>query len=267
MSLRWALWALASPSQLILASLALGLLLLLLRRAPRSSRILLWFGGLGLLVFGLLPTSIYLANILETRFPQPTLPSRVDGIVLLAGAERPAASEAYGQPQVGRWGGRYLTLLELAQRNPDARIVYSGGARQQPGKGPLETQAAVGERILRDVGVDLSRVTFDEGSTDTCLSGRNAHALAQPREGEVWVLVTSALHVPRSVACFRAGGWGDIIPQPAGYASVTGGWNLGSVQVASNLELLDDAAHEWLGLLFYRTTGRTDELLPAPERD
>src|SRR5574339_239168 len=109
MSFRWALWSLASPSQLILAALALGLLLLLIQRAQRLARVLLWFGGLGLLVFGLLPTSIYLANILETRFPQPTPLSRVDGIVLLAGAERPVASEAYGQPQVGRWGGRYLT--------------------------------------------------------------------------------------------------------------------------------------------------------------
>jgi uncharacterized SAM-binding protein YcdF (DUF218 family) len=264
MSFRWALWALASPSQLILASLAVGLLLLAIRRAPRSARVLLWFGGLGLVLFGLLPTSIYLANALETQFPQPTLPARVDGIVLLAGAERPAASQAYGTPQVGFDGGRYLTLLQLVQRYPEARIVYSGGARRQPGKGPLETQAAVGERILRDVGIDPRRVTFDERSTDTCLSGRNARAAARPREGEVWVLVTSALHMPRSVACFRAGGWPTIVPLPANYVSVAGGWNLGSVQVASNLQLLDDAAHEWLGLLFYRVTGRTDELLPAP---
>ena len=259
-----ALWSLASPSQLILASLALGLLLLLLRRGPRSARLLLWFGATGLLVFGLLPTSIYLANVLETRFPQPALPSRVDGIVLLAGAERPAASEAYGRPQVGRWGGRYLTLLELAHRYPEARIVYSGGARKQAGKGPLETQSAAAERMLRDVGVDPRRTTFDESSTDTCSSGRNARVVARPREGEVWVLVTSALHMPRSVACFRAGGWSDIVPQPAGYASVAGGRNLGSVQVAANLELLDDATHEWLGLLFYRVTGRTNELLPGP---
>ena len=264
MSFRWVVWSLLSPSQLILAALVVGLSLLLLQRAPRSTRVLLWFGGLGLIVFGLLPTSIYLANILETRFPQPNLPARVDGVVLLAGAERPVAAQAYGQPQVGQSGGRYLTLLQLAQRYPNARIVYSGGRRKQPGRGPLETQAAVAERIFRDVGIDPVRVTFDERSTDTCASGRNVHTAAKPREGEVWVLVTSALHMPRSVACFRAGGWPDIVPQPADYASVAGGWNLGSVQVASNLELLDAAAHEWLGLLFYRLTGRTEELLPRP---
>jgi uncharacterized SAM-binding protein YcdF (DUF218 family) len=263
MNFRWTLWSLASPSQLILFSLVVGLLLLAFRRSALAKPFL-WFGGVGLVLFGLLPTSIYLANLLETRFPQPALPDRVDGIVLLAGAEKPAASQAYGVPQVGRSGGRYVALLSLAERYPDARIVYSGGPLREVGKGPLETQPAVGQRILQGVGLDGRTVTFDESSRDTCLSGRNARAVANPRAGETWVLVTSALHMPRTVACFRAGGWPDIVPQPADYRSVLGGWNLGSVQVALNLALLDEAAHEWLGLLFYRLTGRTHELLPAP---
>ena len=264
MTFRWVVWSLLSPSQLILAALAVGLVLLALRRANKWAVRFLWLGGVGLVAFGLLPTSILLANVLETRFPQPTSLARVDGIVLLAGAERPTASQAYGAPQVGSSGGRYLTLLRLARQFPQARIVYSGGPRRAVGKGPLETQAAVGERILYYVGIDAHRVTFDERSSDTCTSGRNALAAARPRKGEVWMLVTSALHMPRSVACFRAGGWPDILPHPADYASVAGGWNLGSVQIAANLELLDAAAHEWLGLLFYRVTDRTGELLPAP---
>jgi uncharacterized SAM-binding protein YcdF (DUF218 family) len=263
MSWRWLLWSVISPSQLILFSLLVGLVLLSLRRGAWAKPFL-WFGGVGLGLFGLLPTSIYLANALETRFPQPTLPAHVDGIVLLSGAEKPVASQAYGEPQLGRSAGRYVTVLTLAKRHPEARIVYSGGPRREPGKSPLETQAAVGERVLRDVGLDPRRVRFDEDSADTCASGRNARTIAQPRAGEVWVLVTTALHMPRSVACFRARGWPEIVPQPADYRSVLGGWNLGSLQVASNLALLDEAAHEWLGLLFYRLTGRTDELLPAP---
>jgi uncharacterized SAM-binding protein YcdF (DUF218 family) len=263
MSIRWLLWSLLSPSQLILFSIALGIALLALGRL-RSARMFLLVGGSGLLVFGLLPTSIYLANVLETRFPQPTLPDRVDGIVLLAGAERPVASQAYGEPQVGARGSRYVTLLRLAYRYPQARIIYSGGARQEPGKGPLETQAAVAERILGTVGLDRSRVQFDERSRDTCASGQRVRALAQPRSGDVWVVVTSAIHVPRTMACFRAGGWPEIIPQPANYASVLGGWNAGSIRVASNLGLLDEAAHEWLGLLYYRLTGRTRQLFPGP---
>ena len=142
--------------------------------------------------------------------------------------------------------------------------MFSGGPRKEPGKGTLETQAAVAERILATIGLDPRRVTFDERSRDTCASGRNARALAQPKPGEVWVVVTSAMHIPRTMACFRAGGWPEVIPQPADYGSVLGAWNAGSIRVASNLGLLDEAAHEWLGLLFYRLTGRTREVLPAP---
>jgi len=34
---------------------------------------------------------------------------------------------------------------------------------------------------------------------------------------------------------------------------------------AADLLLLDEAAHEWLGLACYRLTGRTREFFPAPE--
>jgi uncharacterized SAM-binding protein YcdF (DUF218 family) len=265
MSVRWLLWSLVSPSQLILFSLALGLLLLALRRT-RGARYLLGFGGLGLLLCGLLPTAILLANRLETRFPQPDLPTHVDGIILLAGAERSAASAAYGQPQLGSGGGRYATALALARRYPQARVVFTGGPRVERGRGALGTQAAVAERLFADLGLDAARLEWEEGSTDTCVSGRRTHELLQPRPDERWVVVTSAMHVPRTMACFRAAGWraGNLIAQPADYRTVWGTPNVGSFQFARNLALFDEATHEWLGLLFYRLTGRTQEWFPAP---
>jgi hypothetical protein len=44
---------------------------------------------------------------------------------------------------------------------------------------------------------------------------------------------------------------------------VLGGWDAGTFQVADNLALLDAALHEWIGLVYYRVTGRTRELLPG----
>lgn len=265
MSVRWLLWSFVSPSQLILFALALGLLLLALRRT-RVARGLLWFGGLGLIVCGVLPTAILLANLLETRFPQPDLPSHVDGIVLLAGAERSAASAVYGQPQLGSGGGRYATALALARRYPQARVVFTGGPRVESGRGALGTQSAVAERLFADLGLDAARVVWEEGSTDTCVSGQRTRELLRPRPDERWVVVTSAMHVPRTVACFRAAGWtpSNLTVQPADYRTVWGAPNAGSIQVARNLALFDEATHEWLGLLFYRLTGRTQEWFPAP---
>jgi uncharacterized SAM-binding protein YcdF (DUF218 family) len=218
-----------------------------------------------LFIFGVLPASHYLTAALESRFPQPQLPPRLTGIILLAGSERPAVSQATGGPQVGRNGGRHLTAQRLARQYPDAKIIFSGGPLREPGKGPLETQAAVAAALLRDSGLDSRRVAFDENSPDTCETPINVLRMVQPQPGETWVVVTSAMHMPRTVACFRAAGWGSVIPQPADYRVALGAWNTGFFQIASNLLLLDDATHEWLGLVYYRLVGRTEDWFPAPQ--
>jgi uncharacterized SAM-binding protein YcdF (DUF218 family) len=281
LSFRWLIWGLASPSQLLLATTMVGTVLVLAtsgRAGPpsrwlRIGRRLTLVGGIGLLLFGLLPVSHYLAHALEARFPVPgtaggqaarPLPAKVDGIILLAGSERPAVSQEYGEPQTGSHGSRYITALRLAYRHPSARLVFTGGARSEPGKGTLETQAAVAAAILGQIGLDPARLVFDEWSRDTCDHPRNVQALVQPRPGETWVVVTSAMHMPRTVACFRAAGWGDVIPYPTDFKVVLGGWDAGTVQVADNLALLDAALHEWMGLAYYRLTGRTQEWFPAP---
>jgi uncharacterized SAM-binding protein YcdF (DUF218 family) len=265
LSLRWFIWGLASPSQLLLATTMVGTLLVLAtsgRAGPpsrwlRIGRRLTLVGGTGLLLFGLLPVSHHLAHALEARYPVPVLPARVDGIILLAGSERPAVSQEYGEPQTGAHGSRYIAALRLAQQFPSARLVFSGGARDVAGKGPLETQAAVAAAILGQVGLDPSRIVFDERSRDTCDHPRNVRALVQPAPGEAWVVVTSAMHMPRTIACFRAAGWGDVIPYPTDFKVVLGGWDASTIQVADNLALLDEALHEWIGLGFYRLTRRT----------
>jgi uncharacterized SAM-binding protein YcdF (DUF218 family) len=114
------------------------------------------------------------------------------------------------------------------------------------------------------VGLDPARIVFDEQSRDTCDHPRNVRSLVQPRADETWVVVTSAMHMPRTVACFRAAGWGDVIPYPTDFKVVLEGFDNSDLQVADNLALLDAALHEWIGLVFYRLSGRTQELLPAP---
>jgi len=268
---RWLLWSLASPSQLLIAITIAGALLQFLTRGSagpptRWARVgftLTVTGGFGLLVFGLLPTSHYLASALESRIPVTgQLPGNVAGIILLSGAERPAASEAFGEPQLGRHATRYVAALRLAERYPDARFVYSGGARTEPGKGPLGTQSAVAAEILGSIGLDPARVVYESESRDSCDHGVNVRRLVSPQPGEPWVVVTSAMHMPRVLACFEAAGWGDVIPYPTDFKVVLGSWGAGTFQIADNLALLDAAAHEWVGLLYYRLSGKTQTLLP-----
>lgn len=258
---RWLLWSLVSPSQVLLGAAILGALLLMARR-DRPGRLLCVVSGVAILAFGLLPLSHRLVLPLETRFPQPRLPAQITGIVLLAGAERPSATERYREPQFNEHAGRYTTTLRLAARYPDARLVFTGGPPVDAATQRLE-QGGVARRLLETVGLDPARVTFEERSLDTCSSAANTRVLVQPKPGDTWVVVTSAIHVPRTVACFRAAGW-DVIAQPADYQVVAGPLGPGSFQIADNLALFDVAMHEWIGLLYYRLTGRTRDVFPAP---
>jgi uncharacterized SAM-binding protein YcdF (DUF218 family) len=263
--MRWLVWSLASPSQVIVATVIAGAALLAIGRGRgRLARLLVVAGAGGLLVFGCLPTAHYLAFPLEHRFPATPLPDEVAGIILIGGGERVAVSEAYGEPQLNAHGSRYVAALRLAARYPGARLVSTGGPMVEPGKGPLGTHSAVAAAILDHVGLDPGRVRYDTSSRDTCDHPTNTRALVQPRPGETWVVVTSAMHMPRVMACFRAAGWDDVVPYPTDHRVVLGRWSPGSFQVAANLALLDFAAHEWVGLAYYRMTGRTHEFFPAP---
>jgi len=260
---RYFLWTLLGPSQLILLGLLVGVGLLLAGWL-RAGRVVTSAAGLALVILGLLPTAAYLASPLERRFPQPDLPSEVAGIILLAGAERVSASATHGVPQLGMHGDRYVTMLRLATRFPKARIVFTGDALAKPGQGPLGTQTAVAAATLAGLGLDSSRVTFESESNDTCENATNTRALVSPQPGEAWVVVTSAGHMPRTIGCFRAAGWPDVIAQPADFQAVPGLRNAGAFRIVNNLALLDLAVHEWLGLAYYRLQGRTHEFFPGP---
>ena len=263
--MRWLVWSLASPSQAIVATvIAGGALMAVGRSGGRLARLLVVSGAAGLLLFGCLPTAHYLAYPLEHRFPATPLPDHVAGIILIGGGERVATSEAYAEPQLNSHGSRYVAALRLAARYPGAQLVSTGGPIAEPGKGPLGTHSAVAAAILDHVALNPGRVRYDTSSRDTCDHPANTRALVRPLPGEVWVVVTSAMHMPRVMACFRAAGWDDVVPYPTDYRVVMGRWSTGTFQAAANLALLDFAAHEWLGLAYYRMTGRTREFFPGP---
>ena len=259
--MRWALWSALGPSQLLVLMLLLGAALLAAGR-DRLGRRLCMFGGGALFLLGVLPLAHYIVGPLELRFPRPALPAQVTGILLLAGSERPWLTERYGEPQFNEHAARYTTTLRLAARYPQARIVFVGGPPRNPHTGKLD-QSGVARQLLLQVGLDPRRLTFDERSTDTCDSAANAKARVRPRPDEQWVVVTSAVHLPRTMACFRAVGW-EVTPQPADYLVAMGRWDRGSFQIADHLQLLDLGLHEWLGLAYYRATGRTGQIFPAP---
>ena len=223
-----------------------------------------WFigiGGGGLILAGFTPLGYWLIGPLENRYPLPDSPEPVDGIVVLGGSELATLSELYGFPQVNSLGERYLTTLLLAAKFPRAQVVHTGyGARGDGEEGTLGGETKVAAAILEGAGVAPERLIFEDRSRNTCENAAHSKARVNPREGERWLLVTSAFHMPRAMACFRANNW-EIIPHPADFKRAPMlSVDLSLFTFANNLAALDLALHEWLGLLYYRLLGRIDEI-------
>jgi uncharacterized SAM-binding protein YcdF (DUF218 family) len=250
------------PSNFIGFLAALGLLGLLLRRR-RLGGALLVLASLLLIVAGWSPLGPAALMVLEARFPEPTLSGPIDGIIMLGGAVDTHITAGRGQPTLNEAGERLTAVAELSRRFPQARILLSGGASDLVSPEPV-TESAIARDLLVGVGVEPQRIELEERSRNTCENAEQSLLVAKPAAGERWVLVTSASHMPRAVACFRAAKF-PIIPYPVDYRTRGKANLLRPVEaVADGLQALDLAAHEWVGLATYRLFGRTGELLPAP---
>jgi uncharacterized SAM-binding protein YcdF (DUF218 family) len=200
---------------------------------------------------------------LENRFPQPPLVEPLAGIIMLGGAVDTHITAERGQATLNEAGERVTTMAELSRRFPQARVLLSGGANHVLTVEPV-TESAVARDVLVGLGIDPARIEMEERSRDTCENAEQSLRLAKPQPSERWVLVTSASHMPRAVACFRAAGF-SITPFSVDYRT-RGPADLRRPvdSIAEGLEALDLAAHEWIGLASYRLFGRTAELFPAP---
>ena len=245
------------PGNLLVLLLAVGALLLAFGR-PRSGGWLIGLVTVAMLAIAVLPLGEWAVAPLENRFPPPSLPPRIDGIVLLGGAVRMADSIAHGQPELNEMATRITETLALSRRYPGVPVVISGGDPAIIQRGTSE--AAITRSLLVSLGLDPRRILTDDRSRNTYENAVDSKALAKPEPGQVWILVTSANHMPRAMGCFRAVGW-NMIPDPVDYE--TSGSYI-SLNFAGQLHLLGTAEHEWLGLVVYRLLGRIDSFFPAP---
>jgi uncharacterized SAM-binding protein YcdF (DUF218 family) len=118
--------------------------------------------------------------------------------------------------------------------------------------------------VFESLGVARERLTSEPRSRNTQENAEFSKAIANPKKGERWLLVTSAYHMPRSVGLFRKAGFA-IEPYPVD-------WRVGgtaslvafSTSAVMGLERTDIAVREWIGLIAYWATGKIDALLPGP---
>ncbi len=253
------LWILIDPANLLALLLALGVLLLLISGRRRGFGLIL---GVTLAFVAAIPLPFgeWLIAPLEARFPKPVLPAHVDGIILLGGAVDTAVSEAHGEVALNDAAERITTTLALARHYPEAPVLISGGNSEIIQRAFTEADATA--QLLVDDGLDRRRLLLEKRSRNTYDNAVYSKELAQPKPGQLWLLVTSAAHMPRAIGCFRQVGW-EVLPYPVDYHTarslVLGGFALGG-----NLVLTGLAAHEWVGLVAYRLLGRIGSFFPGP---
>lgn len=248
------LWLAARPGRVAFILLCLGVLLLFTRRWRRGRMLLVGMLAASIF-FGTVPVGGWLSRQLESRFPRVALPAHIDGIILLGGDMDPAKTIAAGYP-VGRIG-RLLAFVDLAQRYPDARLVFTGGTSDLIGGVPEASAMPV---ALRAVGFDPGRVDFEGRSRNTHENAVFTYDLVKPKPGETWVLITSAVHMPRAVATFRKTGF-SVVPYPVDFQVKTSGYQL---RFDDGFEDLVGPAKEIIGLVAYRILGYSDALFPEP---
>ena len=252
----------ALPSNVLIVIGIAGVLLLFTRFTRLASWLVVTSVVL-LAVCGLSPLGNALILPLEQRFP-PWDASRgpPTGIVVLGGAITPDVSLARNAVALNDEAERITVTAELARRYPNARIIFSGGRGALLDDGPVE--AAIAVRELEALGVAHDRITAEEQSRNTIENAVFSHLLADPKPGERWLLVTSAYHMPRAMASFRAAGFA-VEAYPVDWR--TRG-PIDAVRpfpsLADGLRRTDLATREWIGLLVYRLAGKTSELFPAP---
>ena len=253
------LWFLLSPLNFMLLCLGLVWLLWLLniRKYLKSLTTIVL---LTLYAMAIFPLGSSLLYPLENRFEtNPVLPQEIEGIIVLSGAINADKSNLWDQTEVNGAVDRELAFIKLARRYPKAMLVYTGGSSNLIAQ---ENKAAdVARQLFSELGLSPERIIFERDSRNTWENAQLSFQSVQLGLSRPWILITSAFHMPRAVGVFCKTGW-PVIPYPVDhYSSPERSFKLG-FNLASRAGMLDLAVHEWLGLLAYRLTGKTEALLP-----
>ena len=248
-------WVLVALDSLLIIWLAVGVLCILLA----WQRMAKWLLGSLLLVcftIGLFPVGEWLLYSLEKQYPPIRVPAEnIDGVIVLGGGEQNAQTFAWQQVSLGSGGERPLALLQMAKLLPATTpIVFTGGTGKMTGQGM--SGAEVIERLLIDHGIDPKRVIYEGKSRNTVENAVLSKQLVQPKPEQNWLLITSAFHMPRSVAIFCKQNW-QVMPYPVDFRSRKDKlWRV-DWDFAKHLKNLNTAYKEWLGIWAYKLADKS----------
>jgi uncharacterized SAM-binding protein YcdF (DUF218 family) len=220
----------------------------------RLGSVLILFALAWLWVWSMPVTSDALRGSLERRYPNIAVAEvpRADAVVVLGGAFTADASWPY--PSASGSVDRYWHAARLYHAGRAGRVLLSGG--RDPHRPANPTEAQSGALFLIDMGVPAEHLILDNEARTTQQHVEKIAQLLEEHGLKSFLLVTSATHMRRAEAVFRAGGL-DPIPVATDFSVVTDP----VVKVRRYLPSVGGlmgstcAVHEYVGYWFYRLRG------------
>jgi uncharacterized SAM-binding protein YcdF (DUF218 family) len=247
------------PSTLSLALILAGLLLLWLDRRVRLARLLLTGGFLLILLSSYRVVAGLYLQPLERRYPplypRPALEQVVEQAgkpikwVVMLGGGHVLEAGIPANDQIGESAlARLIESIRLQRELPGSKMLLSGGV------GGAVKHADVLAAIAQMLGVPPESYVLDRTAWDT---EQEANNLAHRIGSEPFVLVTSAVHMPRAMALFRKRGLRPI-PAPTQHLTLDEpGVGLNEFFPSPWVQKdVDAATHEYIGMLWSRLRGR-----------
>lgn len=199
-----------------------------------------------------------LVRSLEWQYlPTEQLP-QTDAIVVLGGGTRPRIAPRPWY-EVNEAGDRILYGSWLYKQGKAPLMIVTGGRAQWLGEGgnpESEDMAAIAEMI----GVPNSAIIQESQSFNTHDNAVNTKQILIDRKINKILLVTSALHMPRSMEIFRKVGI-ESLAAPTDFLTVRNENNKGWAMILDllpNVEALrntTNAIREYVGLVVYQLMG------------
>ena len=234
--------------------LVLGLFLS--RRRPRWGRGLITGALALLLLVGWLPLPDIGLRALEGRYteiaPHADL-SGYAGVVLLGGAMGSGhVAQAHSQPVVNDSAERMTATAAILLRHSNLPVLFTGGEGKLLGLGPSEADRA--KVFFDSLGIAAHRVRYESASRNTFENAVLTAQLPEVQKTQKWLLLTSAWHMPRSMATFEKAGW-NVTAYPVDYRTgASTPWT--DYDLQSGSDRWQVLLHEVIGILAYRLTGR-----------
>jgi len=240
------------PLSLCLEILLVGIFLLWFTRRQKAGKIFVTIGIVALTALSYRAASEIFLRPLEYKYPPLTDVSAISDIkwvVVLSGGHSPDSN----LPITGQLSDASLVRLaesiRIHRELPQSKLILSGGAVFS-----TITEAKVMADVAIVLGVDAKNLILESESKDT----KDQARLIQNIVGDNrFILVTSASHMPRSMALFQKKGMCPI-PAPIGHRIIEKQKLTPAMffPSADSIEKMERVFYEYLGLAWARLRGQ-----------